>query len=59
VRVAKTETHVLVRVGGWTIALQVEAATRFPNVEAVIPKADRPMTCWHVGTDEAAAARLR
>ena len=55
VRAANSETHVHFRIGGWTIALPVETSTRFPNVDAVIPKADQAIARWHVHADEASA----
>ncbi len=55
VRVAKSETHVHFRIGGWTIALAIETSTRFPNVDAVIPKPDQAIARWHVNADEASA----
>ena len=55
VRVAQSKTHVFIRIGGWTIALRIETATRFPNIDAVIPKAAGITTRWFVGADEADA----
>lgn len=55
IRVAQTKTHVLIRIVGWTIALPIETSTRFPNVDAVIPKADHVVSRWHLGADEASA----
>jgi hypothetical protein len=55
VRVAQTKTHVCFRIGGWTIALTIDSSARYPNVDAVIPKADQVKTRWRVGDDEAPA----
>jgi hypothetical protein len=53
VHVGLSKTHVHFRIGGWTITLPIDSSTRFPNVDAVIPKADHAKTRWHVGADEA------
>lgn len=55
VRVAQSKTHVFIRIGGWTVALAIETAVRFPNVDQVIPKVDLVTTRWHIGGDEGPA----
>src|SRR5207244_4288382 len=38
VEVGRTETHVAIRVGPWTILLAIDTASRFPPVDLVVPK---------------------
>jgi hypothetical protein len=52
VRVAKSQTDVLFRFGSWTIALRIDAAARFPNVDTVVPKRDHAATSLHIPDDE-------
>ncbi len=37
VALAKTDTHVGLRIGAWTFLLAIDSQGRFPNVESVIP----------------------
>ena len=53
VHVAQSEAHVLFRTGNWTIALRIDTAARFPNIESVIPKQDPRATQWSIGEEEA------
>jgi hypothetical protein len=39
VRIARTETHLVVEVGPWTIWLMIDRLARFPEIEAAVPKA--------------------
>jgi hypothetical protein len=52
--VAFTDAHVFVRAGPWTVALPVDRAARFPDAEAVIPKANGRAARWRVQDREAA-----
>jgi hypothetical protein len=53
VRVARTKTHVLIRIGAWTIALCIDPATSFPKVDSVIPRESDVKTRWHIAETEA------
>jgi hypothetical protein len=39
ISVGKTEKHVAIRIGAWTIHLGIDQEGRFPNVESLIPSA--------------------
>jgi hypothetical protein len=53
VLVARSEDHVLLRVGPWTFALAIAKGSRFPNVDAVVPAPGGNSTRWRLGTGEA------
>src|SRR5262249_38844307 len=55
VRVAQSKTHAFFRVGPWTVALAIATAVRFPDVDAVVPKASATSTRWLVNSNQAAA----
>uniref|UniRef100_UPI003979512F hypothetical protein n=1 Tax=Salmonella sp. SAL4445 TaxID=3159900 RepID=UPI003979512F len=44
VSVARTETHVLFRVGPWTLSFEARPGARFPRVDQVIPVAGTAAT---------------
>jgi len=44
IRLGQTDDRVTLEVGPWLFALRVEAAHRFPDVDAVIPKGGSPAT---------------
>jgi len=52
----RTDTHVVLRIGPWTFFLSIDANSRFPTVETVVPRATSSTSRWHV--DEADAAYL-
>jgi len=41
--------------GRFAGGLAINSATRFPNVEAIIPKTDHAVTRWHIAPEEAPA----
>lgn len=55
VHVAQSKSYVHFRVGGWTIVLPIDSSARYPDIDAVIPKADQVKTRWHVTADEASS----
>jgi hypothetical protein len=52
---ARSQSHVLFRVGPWTVAIVIATAVRFPDVNAVVPKPSSNATRWFVNAEEAAA----
>ncbi len=50
----RTETHVCLRTGPWTIFLATDAGGRFPDVEAVIPSARSSTTTCSLSDEDAA-----
>lgn len=44
VGVGRTDDHVWVRVGGWSFALRIDRAGRYPDVKSVIPAASAGVT---------------
>ena len=44
VQAGRTETHVAIRIGGWTFWLAIEKEGRFPRVEHIIPAASSAST---------------
>jgi hypothetical protein len=55
VRVARTATDVLFRVGDWTISLRIDSMARFPNVDSAIPSFDQVITRWSIPDEEVPA----
>jgi hypothetical protein len=53
VRIARTETHLVVEVGPWTIWLMIDRLARFPEIEAAVPKAKGATTVTISETDAA------
>jgi hypothetical protein len=53
VEIARTETHVVVRVGGWVIACGVQTDARFPDVERVIPQPAEVVTRLRLDPEDA------
>jgi hypothetical protein len=41
VEIAKTKTHVALRIGRWTFYLRIDADSHFPNIDAVIPRSSK------------------
>jgi hypothetical protein len=54
VSLGRTKTHVAVRVGPWTFLLAIDTQSRFPNVEAVIPRAAAGVSRLHFDPQDAA-----
>lgn len=57
VRVGKTDTHLVLTAGPWTVWLAVDAGGRFPDVDGVIPR--RPGATLDIDDPAAAAALVR
>ncbi len=49
----KTETHVVLRVGPWTLFLEIQADARFPEVDRAIPEAGSAATRLRLDPDDA------
>ena len=56
VGIGRTEKHVVLRVGAWTFWLAIDAASRYPDVEVVVPRTTS--TTSHLHIDDADAAYL-
>jgi hypothetical protein len=52
--VGRTDGHVVLRAGAWTIYLAIRADARFPRVDGVVPAADRPATRLRLDPADAA-----
>ena len=50
---AKTEAHVVFRVGPWTLWLEVQAGLRFPDVDRIFPGPRDAATRWRLDPDDA------
>ena len=53
VEVGKTDTHVVLRAGPWTIWLEIQKEVRFPEVERVIPQPGEVLTRLRVDAEDA------
>jgi hypothetical protein len=53
VRLGRTRTHVAVKVGPWTFVLAIDTHSRFPDVEAVIPRASAGASRLHLDSQDA------
>jgi hypothetical protein len=53
VEVGKTDTHVVLRVGPWTIWLEIQKEVRFPDVERAIPQPGEVTTRLRVDPEDA------
>jgi hypothetical protein len=53
VEVGRTDTHVVFRVGPWTIACEVQKEVRFPEVERVIPQTAEVVTRLRLDPEDA------
>ena len=49
----KTDTHVVLRAGPWTIWLEIQKEVRFPEVERVIPQTGEVLTRLRVDPEDA------
>jgi hypothetical protein len=54
VRIAKTDTHVVLRAGRWTLYFEVQTEARFPRVDQVIPDAEAVATRLRLDASDAA-----
>jgi hypothetical protein len=54
VSIAKTATHVALRMGAWTLYLLINKEGRFPNTEQVIPSLAGKITCLRIDPGDAA-----
>ena len=54
VRVGRTDTHVVLRAGAWTLYLAIQADARFPRVEHVVPDARSAATRLPLDPQDAA-----
>jgi hypothetical protein len=53
VRIGRTETHLVIEVGSWTIWLAIDRLARFPEIEAAVSKAKGATTLTLSETDAA------
>ena len=53
VQAGRTETHVAIRIGGWTFWLAIEKEGRFPRVEHIIPAASSASTTLELASVDA------
>lgn len=54
VEIGKTEDHVVIRVGPWTVQLAVEKARRFPRIDDIIPLTSSARASISLNTSDAA-----
>ena len=53
IQIGKTDTHVVLRIGPWTIWTEIQKDARFPGVEEAIPGADAVMTRLQLDPEDA------
>jgi hypothetical protein len=53
VSIGRTETHVVLRVGPWTLWLEVQAGLRFPDVDRILPGPRDAATRWQLDPNDA------
>jgi hypothetical protein len=53
VELGRTDAHVVIRVGTWTIFLEIQKEARFPHVEDVLPAANSGRTRLELAADDA------
>ena len=53
VSIGRTEAHVVLRAGPWTLWLEVQAGLRFPDVDRILPGPRDAATRWHLDPDDA------
>jgi hypothetical protein len=53
VSIGRTEAHVVLRVGPWTLWLEVQAGLRFPDVDRILPGPRDAATRWRLDPDDA------
>ena len=52
VSIAKTDTHVTLRIGNWMLHLPITKSGRFPPVEKIIPRREGASLCCHLDHDD-------
>jgi len=52
-RIGKTDDHIVVRVGPWTIASEIKTGVRFPDVERILPGPGSVATRLRLDPDDA------
>ncbi len=52
VQIGKTDGHLVLRIGPWTIWNEIQKDARFPGVEEAIPSADTTMTRLHLDAED-------
>src|SRR5262249_10513233 len=55
VQLARGKEHVLVRTGGWAVALKAESGVRYPDVNAVVPRLEDVRTTIRLAPSDAEA----
>ena len=53
VEVGRTKTHVALRLGNWTFYLRIDADSRFPNIDAVIPRSSQIASRCKIAPEDA------
>jgi hypothetical protein len=53
VEVGRTDTHITMKVGPWSLFLPINKEGRFPRTEEVIPNASAAQTRWHIDPADA------
>jgi hypothetical protein len=53
IQIGKTETHVVLRIGPWTIWLEIPKDVRFPHAEQALPDLDGLTTRWQIEAQDA------
>lgn len=53
VEIGKTDKHVILRIGSWTLYLAIDKDARYPQIEQVMPKLSAATTHWRLAPDDA------
>jgi hypothetical protein len=53
VEIGRTNTHVVLRIAAWTFFLKIDADARYPDVDAVIPKAGEGVSLLRIAPEDA------
>ncbi|WP_435011924.1 hypothetical protein P12x_006158 (plasmid) [Tundrisphaera lichenicola] len=53
ISIAKTDSHVALRVGPWTIWLEVLTDLRYPDVDRILPGSNDALTRWQIDPGDA------
>ena len=54
VTMGRTDSHIVLRAGRWTIYLAIDAAGRYPDVHSIIPSPNRTCTTWKLKAEDGA-----
>ena len=57
VEVGKTESHVVLRIGSWTVYLLIDKEGRYPQAESVFPDESLEKTSLHINPEDAEVHR--